>query len=428
MNRLMAYAGTVDDRRIAPSHKRGSPKMKTKFLLCMIAALAIMPSAGLANEHANGPIKIGVLTDMSGVYSDFGGKGSVEAARLAVQDFGGSVLGRQIEVIAADHQNKPDIGSSIAREWYDRGGVNFITDGLNGAVALSVSKLAAENKKIFVSTGAVPTALTNEQCNPYTIHYVFDAYSLANGTPNVLVRQGKKSWFFLTVDYAFGHSLEEYASNVVEKQGGKVLGAVRHPLNNPDFSSFVLQAQASGAEIVALASTGPDTVNAIKQAREFGLTRKQIIAPLLVLITDVHALGLEIAQDLVLTTGWYWDMNEETREFSKRVFDKIGQMPSQNHAGVYSSTLSYLKAIKAAGTSDPTAVMAELKRMEINDMFAKKAKIRPDGRMVHDMYLAKVKKPADSKYAWDYYQIIDVIPASEAFLPLSSSKCPLLKS
>lgn len=396
-------------------------------LVATVLATTLTSSLSAFSQNAD-PVRIGVLTDMAGVYSDLGGPGSVEAAKMAVADFGGKVLGRNIEIIGADHQNKPDIGSAIAREWYDTKNVKFITDGLNGGVALAVSQVAANAKKIFVSTGSVPTALTNEQCTPFTIHYVFDAYSLASGTPRVLLQQGKKSFFFLTVDYAFGHSLEQFASRVVKAGGGTVVGSVRHPLNTSDFSSFVLQAQGSNAEVIALSNTGPDAVNSIKQAAEFKITPKQTVAPLLLLITDTRALGLHAAQNMVLTDAWYWDQDDDSRAFSKRFFDKFHRMPSSNHAGVYSSVLSYLKAITAANSDDPTSVMEKLKTLEIKDMFTKSGRIRADGRMVHDMYTYRVKTPAESKYDWDYYSLIGTIPASEAFLPLSESKCPLVKS
>ena len=400
----------------------------TARLLRTTAAFAATVVAMPGYAQDNTPVRIGVLTDMSGVYSDLGGQGSVEAAKFAVDDFGGKVLGRSIEVIAADHQNKPDIGSAIAREWYTAKGVNFITDGLNGGVALAVSHIAAASKKIFVSTGSVPTALTNEQCTPYTIHYVFDAYSLASGTPKILLQQGKKTFFFLTVDYAFGHSLEQYATNATRAGGGTVVGSVRHPLNTSDLSSFILQAQSSRADVIALANTGPDAVNAIKQAVEFGVSPKQTVAPLLLLITDTRALGLKTAQNMVVTDAWYWDQDDASRAFAKRFFQKMNRMPSSSHAGVYSSVLSYLKAIDAAKTDDPTAVMAQLKQLEINDLFVQGGRIRIDGRMVHDMYTYRVKTPAESKYDWDFYTRLGTIPASEAFLPLAQSKCPLVKN
>jgi branched-chain amino acid transport system substrate-binding protein len=409
---------------IANLARRAARLLILQTAAALAATMTIMP--GHAEE--NSPVRIGVLTDMSGVYSDLGGQGSVEAAKFAVADFGGKVLGRTIEVIAADHQNKPDVGSGIAREWYAARGVNFITDGLNGGVALAVSHIAANARKIFVSTGSVPTALTNEECTPYTIHYVFDAYSLASGTPRILLQQGKKSFFFLTVDYAFGHSLEQFATNAVRAGGGTVTGSVKHPLNTPDLSSFILQAQSSRADVIALSNTGPDAVNAIKQSVEFGVSPKQTVAPLLLLITDTRALGLKAAQNMVVTDAWYWDQDDASRAFAKRFFQKMNRMPSSNHAGVYSSVLSYLKAIEAAKTDDPTAVMAQLKQLEINDLFARGGRIRADGRMVHDMYTYRVKTPEESKYDWDFYTLLGTIPASEAFLPLAQSKCPLVKN
>ena len=406
--------------------------MFQRRLLSTLISGALLPMfVGAASAQqgkvSDGVVKIGVLTDMSGLYSDLGGKGSAIAAQMAVDDFGGKVLGAPIQVISADHQNKADLGASKAREWYEAEKVDMITDLLNSGVGIAAAKVAEQQKKIAINVGAASTRLTNEDCTPYTVHYAYDTYALANGTGKAIVKQGGDSWFFLTADYAFGHSLEKDTAEVVKANGGKVLGQVRHPLNASDFSSFLLQAQSSKAKIVGLANAGGDTINSIKAANEFGLTKNQSLAGLLVFITDVHSLGLQTAQGMLLTEGFYWDLNDETRKFGKRFFDKAKKMPSMIHAGVYSATLSYLKAVQAAGTDDADAVMAKLKSTPINDVFAKNGKIRVDGRMVHDMYLLQVKKPSESKYPWDYYTLKATIPADEAFQPLEKSTCRLVK-
>lgn len=405
--------------------------MNRKRISRLVAAALMSLAAGTALAQAklsgNG-IKVGVLTDMSGLYSDLGGQGSVLAAQMAVEDFKARAKpAYSIDVVYADHQNKADVGSNKAREWYDTQGVDMVTDGLNSAVALAVTKVTAEKKKVFIDVGAATTRLTNEDCTPYTVHYAYDTYALANGTAKSIVKQGGNSWFFLTADYAFGHSLEKDSAEVVKANGGKVLGQVRHPLSATDFSSFLLQAQSSGAKIIGLANAGGDTINSIKAAAEFGITQKQNLAGLLVFITDIHALGLQATQGMLLTDGWYWDLNDDTRKFGKRFFDRAKKMPSMIHAGVYSATLQYLNAVDAAKTDDADAVMKQLKSTTINDVFAKGGKIREDGRMVHDMYLMQVKKPAESKYPWDYYTVRATIPAAEAYQPLSESRCPLVK-
>ena len=404
---------------------------KRRLLSTLISGALLPMFVGAASAQqgkvSDGVVKIGVLTDMSGLYSDLGGKGSAIAAQMAVDDFGGKVLGAPIQVISADHQNKADLGASKAREWYEAEKVDMITDLLNSGVGIAAAKVAEQQKKIAINVGAASTRLTNEDCTPYTVHYAYDTYALANGTGKAIVKQGGDSWFFLTADYAFGHSLEKDTADVVKANGGKVLGQVRHPLNASDFSSFLLQAQSSKAKIVGLANAGGDTINSIKAANEFGLTKNQSLAGLLVFITDVHSLGLQTAQGMLLTEGFYWDLNDETRKFGKRFFDKAKKMPSMIHAGVYSATLSYLKAVQAAGTDDADAVMAKLKATPINDVFAKNGKIRVDGRMVHDMYLLQVKKPSESKYPWDYYTVKATIPADEAFQPLAKSTCRLVK-
>lgn len=408
--------------------------MKTTLLSLLSGAVLVLAAGHAVAQPAPAPatvsddvVKIGVMTDMSGLYSDIGGQGSVEAAHMAVQDFGDKVLGKPIEIVFADHQNKADIAAQKAREWFDTQGVDMVTDLLNSAAALATAKVAAEKKRIVIDTGAGSTRLTNEDCNPYTVHYAYDTYALANGTANAIVKQGGKTWFFITADYAFGHSLEQDTANAVKAAGGEVKGSVRHPLNAADFSSFLLQAQASKAQIIGLANAGGDMINSIKAANEFGLTKNQTLAGLLVFISDIHSLGLPVAQGMLLTDGWYWDLNDDTRQFGKRFNEKMKKMPGMNHAGVYSAVLTYLKAVQAAGTDNADAVMAAMKKMKINDLFAKNGVIREDGRMVHDMYLMQVKKPDESKYPWDYYSVKAVIPGDQAFQPLALSRCPLVK-
>jgi branched-chain amino acid transport system substrate-binding protein len=405
--------------------------MIRKPLVALVAAALGATLPGLAAAQApklsGDAVKIGVLTDMSGLYSDIGGQGSVEAARMAVADFGGKILGKNIEIVSADHQNKADVGANKAREWADREGVDMITDTLNSAVAIAVAKVAQEKKRIFMNTGAASTRLTNEDCTPYTIHHTYDTYALANGTGKAVVKQGGDSWFFLTADYAFGHSLEKDTGDVVKANGGKVVGAVRHPLNASDFSSFLLQAQSSKAKIIGLANAGGDTINSIKAANEFGVTKNQALAGLLVFITDVHSLGLQATQNMYVTEAWYWDQNDDTRKWSKRFFEKMKKMPSMVQAGVYSSVTMYLNAVKATGTDDPDTVMKWLRSNAHSDMFGKNMRVREDGRLVHDMYLMQVKKPSESKSPWDYYHVRQTIPAAEAFQPLSASRCALVK-
>ena len=406
--------------------------MKRKLLSVAIAsALAFgMPISQAQQGKLSGDVvKIGVLSDMSGVYADYGGPGAVAAARLAVQDFGGKIFGKNIEVVSADHQNKPDIAKNVTQQWFDRDGVDMTVENLNSAVALTVQALGKEKNKITIVTGAATSRLTNEDCAPNTgIHYLMDTIALSNVVGKAIVKDGGDSWFFLTADYAFGHSLEKDTGEVVRAAGGRVAGAVRHPLATGDFSSFLLQAQSSRAKVVGLANAGGDTVNSIKAAAEFGLTKNQNLAALLMLVTDVHALGLNTAQGLYLTEGWYWDLNAETRAWADK-YSKVmnGRKPNSNHASVYSSTLHYLKAVQAAGTDDTAAVMAKMREMPINDMFAKGGVLRPDGRMVHDMYLFQVKKPSESKGAWDYFNLKGTIKGADAFLPLAQSRCAAVK-
>jgi branched-chain amino acid transport system substrate-binding protein len=395
-------------------------------LLVALVGLGASPAHGQSKDSGTG-VKIGVLTDMSGVYADLGGQGSVIAAQMAIDDFGGKVLGRPIQLISADHQNKADVAATKAREWFDREGVDMITDLLNSGAALAVSGVGKDKNKVVMVTGAASTALTNASCNANTVHYAYDTYALANIAGKEIVRQGGDTWFFITADYAFGASLEKDTSDVVKANGGRVLGSVKHPLGTTDFSSYLLQAQASKAKIIGLANAGGDTINTIKSASEFGITKGgQNLAALLVFITDIHALGLPTTQGLMVTEGWYWNLNDETRKFSDRFFAKHKAQPTMDQAGVYSSVLSYLKAVQAAGTSDAPAVMAKLKSMPINDVFAKGGKVRADGRMVHDMYLMQVKKPSESKGPWDYYNVKATIPGDQAFQPLSKSTCSMV--
>ncbi|MBF0391568.1 MAG: ABC transporter substrate-binding protein [Alphaproteobacteria bacterium] len=388
-----------------------------------------MMMAGAAQAQiSDNKVKIGVLTDLSGTYSDLSGQGSVVAAEMAVADFGGKVKGAAVEVVSADHQNKADISSAIARKWYDSEGVDVITDLVTSAVALAVREVARERKKIDIVSGAASTALTGKACSETGFHWAYDTYAMAVGTGKAVVKQGGDSWFFLTADYAFGHALEGDTAAVVKENGGKVVGQVRHPFPNADFSSFLLQAQASKSKIIGLANAGQDTINAIKQAKEFGITDSgQSLASLLIFITDIHSLGLDTAKDLLMTTGFYWDADDESRAFAKRFKEKTGKMPTMIHAGVYSSVMQYLKAIDAAGTDDGVAVSAKLREMPVKDFFAKDGKVRADGRMIHDMYLAQVKKPAESKQPWDYLKVVRTIPGDEAYRPLEKGDCPLVK-
>ena len=405
--------------------------MKQKLMTVVVAAaLATGITATYAQQGklSDDVVKIGVLTDMSGVYADYGGPGAVAAAKMAVEDFGGKMFGKEIQVVSADHQNKPDIAKNVTLQWFDRDKVDMTVENLNSGVALAVSALGKEKNKITIINGAASARLTNEDCAPATsIHYLMDTIALGNVVGKAIVKDGGDSWFFLTADYAFGHSLEKDTGDVVKANGGKVLGAVRHPLSTGDFSSFLLQAQSSGAKIVGLANAGMDTVNSIKSAAEFGLTKKQNLAALLMLITDVDAVGLKTAQGLYLTEGWYWDMNDETRAWAKRYEAVMKKKPNSNHASVYSATLHYLNAVKAAGTDDTASVMKKMRETPINDMFAKGGKVREDGRMVHDMYLFQVKSPAESKAPWDYYKLKGTVKGDEAFQSLANSRCPMFK-
>ncbi len=390
------------------------------------AALAVAATAALAQGKP--PLKLGGILDMSGLYADITGPGSETAAKMAAEDFGGEVLGRKIEILAADHLNKADLAANIARDMLDNQGVEMLYDVAASATALAAGEIAKARNKIVIFNGPGSIRLSNEACGPYTVHYVFDTFAQANVTGLAAVKQGLDTWFFITADYAFGQDLEKDTTNVVLKSGGKVLGSVRHPLNTADFSSYLLQAQASRAKVIGLANAGGDTINTIKQAAEFGVMKAgQKLSPLLAFVTDIDAVGLETAQGLLLSEAYYWDLNDETRAFSKRFMQRIGRVPSAAQAGVYSSVTHYLKAVKAAGTTDSAAVMKIMKDTPINDMFARNGRIRADGRMVHDMYLFEVKKPSESKGRWDDYKLLATIPGNEAFQSIEQSRCPLVK-
>jgi branched-chain amino acid transport system substrate-binding protein len=403
--------------------------MKVTRVLTLAAVLAIAAAAPAAAQISDGIIKIGVLNDQSSLYADLSGQGSVLAARMAVEDFNAATKGLKVEIIFADHQNKPDVGSNVARQWLDAEKVDMILDVPNSGVALAVNQIVKERGKAFLVSSAASSDLTGKACSPNTIHWTYDTWALANGTGNAIVKTGGDTWFFITADYAFGHALERDTEAVVVKNGGKVLGKVRHPLNNADFSSFLLQAQASKAKIVGLANAGGDVTNSIKQAAEFGIVRGgQNLAGLLVFLTDVHGLGLQTAQGLIFTESFYWDMNPQTRAFAKRFADRNrGIHPTMIHAGSYAVTLHYLKAIEALKTDDGTKVIAKMKEMPTDDPLFGKGHIRQDGRKIHPMYLVEVKKPSESKYPWDYYKVRATIPAEQAFRPIDQGDCPLVK-
>ena len=402
--------------------------MKVLGIATLVAALAVA-AAPVHAQVSDGVIKIGVLNDQSSLYADLAGQGSVVAARMAVEDFGADKKGMKVEIVSADHQNKPDVGSSIARQWLDVDKVDVIVDVPNSGVALALNQIVREKGRALLISGAATADLTGKACSPNTIHWTYDTWALANGTGSAIVKTGGDTWFFLTADYAFGHALERDTEAVVVKAGGKVLGKVRHPLNTQDFSSFLLQAQASKAKIIGLANAGGDTTNAIKQAAEFGLVKGgQNLAGLLVFITDVHALGLDKAQGLIMTETFYWDMNDKTRAFAKKFAERNRQIhPTMIHAGVYSATLHYLKAVEALKSDDGTKVIAKMKEMPTDDPLFGKGTIRPDGRKVHPAYLFEVKKPSESKAPWDYYKLRSTIPAEQAFRPIDQGDCPLVK-
>jgi branched-chain amino acid transport system substrate-binding protein len=406
--------------------------MKLKFGSVPIATAAIAMMSGSAGAQtaavSDDVVKIGVLTDMSGQFADESGEGAVTAIKMAVEDFGGKVLGKPIEVLVADHQNKPDTASALARKWFDVDHVDMIGNLINSSIALTVSGLAKEKNRIAIINGSGSSRLTGDACTPNSVHYAYDTYALARGTGSALAKEGKRSWYFLTADYAFGHALEADTAAVVKAMGGEVVGSTRYPPNSFDQSSFLLQAQSSKAQVVALAGSGDVLVTSIKSAQEFGIQKSgQTLAGLLVWITDVKTLGLETAQGLVLTNAFYWDRDDETRAWSRRFFERMKRMPHMGDAGDYSSTMHYLKAVEAAGTDEAQAVMRKMREMPINDFFAKNGRIREDGRMVHDMYVYEVKKPSESKGDWDFYKLREVIPGDQAFRPLKDSACPLVK-
>ena len=401
-------------------------KLKTIAVAASVA-WALGFSFAAQAQISGDTIKIGMITDMSGVYSDVDGPGGAEAVKMAIADAGGMINGKKIEFVVADHQNKADIAASKAREWFDQQGVDLLIGGTNSGANLAMAKIAAEKKKVFISIGAGSARLTNEDCTPNTIHYAYDTVALGRGTGGAIIKKGGKNWFFLTADYAFGASLEKDTADVVKAQGGKVVGSVKHPLSASDFSSFLLQAQASKAQILGLANAGGDAINSIKAANEFGVTKNMKLAGLLLFINDIHSLGLPVTQGMYLTDGWYWDQSPESRSWSKRYFSKMKKMPSMLQAADYSAAANYLKAVKTLGSDDSAKVMEHLKKTPINDMFTKKGVIRPDGRMVHDMYLMEVKKPSESKYPWDYYKVVATIPGEQAYMTKAETKCALWK-
>jgi len=403
-------------------------KLKAKVIAMAVASIAAMGFGAGANAQISGDVvKIGFITDISGLYSDIDGQGGAEAIKMAIADFGGTVNGKKIELLTADHQNKADIAASKAREWFDREGVDMLIGGTNSATGLAMAKVAAEKKKPFISIGAGTARLTNEECSPYTVHYAYDTVALAKGTGGAVVKQGGKSWYFLTADYAFGASLENDTAAVVKASGGQVLGSVKHPLSASDFSSFLLQAQSSKAQILGLANAGGDTINAIEAANEFGVTKTMKLAGLLMFINDVHSLTPALTQGMYLTDSWYWDQNDDTRAFAKRYFSKMKKMPSSLQAADYSAALQYLNAVKAAGTDDTEKAWDKFKSTKINDMYAKNGTVRADGSMIHDMYLMQVKAPNESKTPWDYFKIVATIPGDQAFTTKAESKCAAWK-
>ncbi|MEJ5128616.1 ABC transporter substrate-binding protein [Comamonas sp. MYb21] len=398
--------------------------MKAKLKAIAQVACLVALSAGAA--QAQEKVKIGFITDMSSLYADVEGKNGAVAIQMAIDDFGGKVLGQPIEMVSADHQNKADIAASKAREWIDTAGVTMLFGGTNSGTALAAAKVAQEKKRVYFNSGAGSSALTNEQCSPYTVHYAYDTVALAKGTGGAVVDRGGKSWFFLTADYAFGHSLEADTTAVIKAKGGQVLGSVRHPLNASDFSSFLLQAQSSKAQILGLANAGGDTINAIKAAREFGINKTMKTAGLLVFLSDIHSMGLKNTEGLLHTTSWYWDLNDDTRKFADKFFAKTKRMPTDLHAADYSATMNYLKAVEAVKTTDADKVMAYLKSTPLNDFYGKGV-IRPDGRYAHDMYLVEAKSPAESKKPWDYLKVLSTLPADQVWTTKAESKCALWK-
>jgi len=403
--------------------KKISKKIVTTAIATVVTALFTSANAQISGDT----VKIGFITDISGLYGDIDGQGGIEAIKMAISDFGGSVNGKKIELLTADHQNKPDIAAGKAREWIDQQGVDMLIAGTNSSVALAMNKIASEKKRPIIVVSAGTSRVTNEECTPYTVHYSYDTIALSKVAGSAIVKQGGDTWYFLTADYAFGAALQNDASTVINAAGGKVLGSVRAPLNSQDFSSYLLQAQSSKAKILGLANSGGDTINSIKAANEFGITKTMQLAGLLMFITDIHALGLDLTQNMYLADAWYWDSNADTRAWAKRYFEIMKKEPSSTQAADYSATLTYLKAVKAVGSDNSEKVMTQMKAAKINDMYAKGGYIRQDGRMVHDMYLMQVKKPSESKYPWDYYKLLSTVPGDQAFATKSESKCALWK-
>jgi branched-chain amino acid transport system substrate-binding protein len=396
---------------------------RAAFAAGLLSAPLVSPSFA-----QQAPLKIGVLTDFSSVYSDIGGMGNVEATKMAIEDFDGQMFGKPIDMVSADVLNKPDVAASIARKWWETEGVDMIIDLPTSATALAVMELSKQYEKVMIVTDAASSDITGKSCSPYTAHWTYDTYSNAHTVGSAIVKNGGDTWFFLTADYVFGHSIERDTGDVVKAAGGKVLGSVKHPLNTADFSSFLLQAQASKAKIIGLANGGGDTINAIKQAGEFGIVAGgQNLAAIVMFISDVHSLGLKLAQGLIITEAYYWDLNDKTRAFGKRFMERVRRMPTMNQASTYSATLHYLKAVQAAGTKDTKTVMAKMRELPVRDAFTDNGMLREDGRMVHSMYLFQVKKPEESKGPWDYYKLLAEVPADQAFRPLKDGGCPLVK-
>jgi branched-chain amino acid transport system substrate-binding protein len=403
-------------------------KLKRLFAAGALAAAGVFGAATPAVAQISGDvIRIGIITDMSSVYADIDGAGGIEAIKMAIADAGGSINGKKIELLTADHQNKPDIAATKAREWFDTQGLDMLVGGTNSGTNLAMAKVAAEKKKPFISVGAATSALTNDQCTPYTLHWAYDTTALAKGTGGAVVKNGGKTWFFLTADYAFGAQLQADTTKVVEANGGKVVGSVKAPLNASDFSSFLLQAQGSKAQILGLANAGGDTINSIKAANEFGITKTMKLAGLLVFINDIHSLGLKTTQGMYLTDSWYWNQSPETRAWARKFFDKMKRMPSSLQAGDYSAVTQYLKAVKETGSDDPEKVLGYLKKAKFNDVFMKNGYVRGDGRVIHDMYLMQVKSPDKSTEPWDYYNVVQTLKGEEAWTAKADSKCALWK-
>jgi len=403
-------------------------KFSRHAIVAATLSLSLMIGSAAQAQQSDAPLKIGVMTDFGSVYSDIGGAGNVEGAKMAIEEFGGTMFGKPIELITADPQMKADIAANIARKWYEAENVDMIIDLPTSATALAAMEMSKRYEKIMIITDAASSDITGKSCSPYTAHWTYDTYSNAHTVGSAVVKQGGDSWFFITADYLFGHSIERDVSEVVKAAGGKILGSARHPLNTSDFSSFLLQAQASKAKIIGLANAGGDTINAIKQAAEFGIVAGgQKLAGIVMFISDIHSLGLKMAQGLIITEAYYWDQNERTRAFGKKFFERMKRMPSMNQASTYSATLHYLKAVKAAGTRDTKAVLAKMREMPVRDAFTDNGYLREDGRMVHSMLLLEVKKPEESKYPWDYYKILAEVPGDQVFRPMKDGGCPLIK-